>query len=539
MRRRIFILIISFIGALPIFSQNVIKRVWSEPYVVHSSDQVFSFQIEVKDNTALIDEFSVDLQGIIFQEGVSTSTLIFKDDGTLADVNANDGIYTASNLTDHGIVNDELIKTIPYSWEFRINSIYSSQQGELTEINSRPGFVQTWFNGDHIPTVYVKANNFYHTTHVANIVDPELEFLKYDKEDWLNTYFSNLPDDRHSMAFVSMESSNGNSNSAQEFTIANDVTGIGLAIRDFGDNDWTDSQSLESVINFFGTSFSSGGTFLHELLHRFELSLPAELMLNAGGHYKGINSLHGHGFGGGFYNPIALDDGTFNASLSTMPRGKFNPLDMYLCGYGPIDDIPFPIEVLPTFEYIKDNPDGTINVSSNDTIFKISKELFLEKLGEERSPNYLDARKEQRIGLIVLSQRPLTPEEFSFYHHVMVEHEKKEGSIYSPSSYFERTHGVGELNTQIFSPLSSTIEPGSTEGNYQIFPNPSAGVFHVAFKNSNVYSKSRIYNVSGQLVKEYEELNAVFDMSEFDKGIYFIQFVHNGKTHIEKFILLK
>lgn len=537
MTTRIFLIIISFILTLPIFSQNTIKRFWSDPYVVHSSDQQFSFQIELKDNTVLVDEFLVNLQGAILQDGVSTSTLIFKDDGNFADVNANDGIYTASNLTDFGIVDDELIKTIPYSWEFKTSTIYSNQQGDLIAENNLGVFVQTWFNGDHIPVVYMGANNFYHTTHVANIVDPDLEFLKYNKEDWLNTYFNNLPDDRHSMAFVSMENNRGSSNSAQEFTVSNDITGIGLSIYETTD-DSANSQALESIINFFGTSFSSGSTFLHELLHRFELSLPSELNLNAGGHYKGINSLHGHGFGGGFYNPVALDDGTFNASLSTMPTGTFNPLDMYLCGYGPIDDIPFPIEVLPTFQYIQDNPDGTINLSSNDTIFKISKQFFLEKLGGERSPNYLDARKEQRIGLIVLSQRALTPEELSFYHYVMVEHEKKEGSIYSPSSYFERTHGVGALNTQIFTPLSSTIDP-IDKGKYQIFPNPSSTKVHIKFENISVSSNTRIYNVSGQLVKEYKEPTTVFDMNGFGDGIYFIQFIHNGETQTEKFILSK
>ncbi|MBP5457875.1 MAG: T9SS type A sorting domain-containing protein, partial [Paludibacteraceae bacterium] len=73
-----------------------------------------------------------------------------------------------------------------------------------------------------------------------------------------------------------------------------------------------------------------------------------------------------------------------------------------------------------------------------------------------------------------------------------------------------------------------------------VYPNPSTGVFTVDFGGDNADNKTlRIFDLAGKIIYEVDILGkeASIDLSDQEKGIYFMQSISNGKTNVQKIIL--
>jgi len=71
-----------------------------------------------------------------------------------------------------------------------------------------------------------------------------------------------------------------------------------------------------------------------------------------------------------------------------------------------------------------------------------------------------------------------------------------------------------------------------------IFPNPNNGNFELALSNSS-NSKVTIKNMIGQVVfeNEYSKANVRIELSNFAKGIYFIEVIQNSEVKIKKLVI--
>ena len=104
--------------------------------------------------------------------------------------------------------------------------------------------------------------------------------------------------------------------------------------------------------------------------------------------------------------------------------------------------------------------------------------------------------------------------------------------------------GTESLNITIIVTAVAGVATGVRESQVvsgiHLFPNPSVtGLFNIENeKTVNTYSVS-IYNSTGQFIKQqvFTKQNGVLDLSDYKKGIYFIEFIfENGKKNRQKII---
>ena len=138
--------------------------------------------------------------------------------------------------------------------------------------------------------------------------------------------------------------------------VKNDVQGIGLSIFS-NNNSWGSAGKLQGVI--FVTDYTlrgppglrpprnhsaiKGGLLTHELLHRWAAFLDEPL--SDGPHWNSISSIRGH-FGGDFRSDfeeiVDLGGGRYTAAEvpRDMERLLYGPLDQYLVGFIPPEEVP-------------------------------------------------------------------------------------------------------------------------------------------------------------------------------------------------------
>jgi hypothetical protein len=92
------------------------------------------------------------------------------------------------------------------------------------------------------------------------------------------------------------------------------------------------------------------------------------------------------------------------------------------------------------------------------------------------------------------------------------------------------TQSVTIVNT---ASLSETTIDG-----LKIYPNPATGLVTVSLPNQDV-SELSVYSVSGALISVTEGFSATakLDVSNWEKGVYFLHVSNNGKTAIAKLIV--
>jgi bacillolysin len=96
--------------------------------------------------------------------------------------------------------------------------------------------------------------------------------------------------------------------------------------------------------------------------------------------------------------------------------------------------------------------------------------------------------------------------------------------------------GIGSENTCTYTlGISEAIA-----NDLLIYPNPADQFLNIELPYSTT-EKIRMYDVSGKLVKEFNNENRIFqlDIHSFDSGMYTIQFSFDGRTVIKRFIIQK
>lgn len=84
-----------------------------------------------------------------------------------------------------------------------------------------------------------------------------------------------------------------------------------------------------------------------------------------------------------------------------------------------------------------------------------------------------------------------------------------------------------DLNTEIMDLTTSINEAkGEAIKAIVIFPNPTTGQITI----TENYDVLKIFNFTGQLVKQFSEYNVTQDISDLTIGIYILQFIENGEN---------
>lgn len=96
-------------------------------------------------------------------------------------------------------------------------------------------------------------------------------------------------------------------------------------------------------------------------------------------------------------------------------------------------------------------------------------------------------------------------------------------------------HGCSNSDEISITFISMTnIENSNTEGAFNIFPNPSDGIFNI---KTEAYYEYKIYDFNSRILyKTKAHGNTCINLSNESKGIYFLEIEINGKTQIIKLI---
>jgi hypothetical protein len=85
---------------------------------------------------------------------------------------------------------------------------------------------------------------------------------------------------------------------------------------------------------------------------------------------------------------------------------------------------------------------------------------------------------------------------------------------------------------------STNIENTESKAIFNIQPNPSTELITVK-TNKNPINRIFIYSASGQLIKEFKELNVdsfQINIANFESGVYFLKIENGDKFSIRKFV---
>ena len=78
----------------------------------------------------------------------------------------------------------------------------------------------------------------------------------------------------------------------------------------------------------------------------------------------------------------------------------------------------------------------------------------------------------------------------------------------------------------------------TVQNNVLIYPNPSKGIFNIEILDCDQIFETIVTNTQGkEILKIKIRKNAVLDLSDFDKGIYFVKFISGEKVIIKKVVI--
>ena len=250
--------------------------------------------------------------------------------------------------------------------------------------------------------------------------------------------------------------------------VKNDVQGIGLST--FSNNsNWGSAGKLQGVIFFsiyepyhpiFEYSDFRQGILLHELMHRWANFI---IPNTSNPSHWGLSSPGGV-LGDDISNMINLGDGKFSAI--NIRRVQFSPIELYLAGFIPPEDVPdFQIaedaEWLTT-EIVEDDKGLIANfIFTASGIKTYTTEDIIAEHGP-RVPDHLQAQKDFRAAVILLISEdyPAPPEilenvsdDVSWFSHVGEDELEKQN--WPLSNFYEATGGRGTITMDGLSQFQS------------------------------------------------------------------------------------
>ena len=243
----------------------------------------------------------------------------------------------------------------------------------------------------------------------------------------------------------------------------NQVKGIGCPI--LLDEDFATMTRWRGFIMLTGLRNLFQGPLLHEICHLYggapdlgQVNVDAEGNEYPAGSHWGISDIHG--FLGGFdASTLSVSDNRYQATcwiaqffnedfngflMEGLSTWKFPPLELYLMGLAPISEVPD----VHIYKGISDTNADLIYKNGTFTaneVITYTQEDLLEKWGE-RIPNYADSPKEFAFLNVILTDVPLTDEQWEFVQEDIRKQELqgKTGEEW-PINFWEATGGRGTI----------------------------------------------------------------------------------------------
>ena len=240
--------------------------------------------------------------------------------------------------------------------------------------------------------------------------------------------------------------------------VSNSIEGIGLSSYDFS-SEYGSSGKLKALIQMTGLEYLKYGPALHELAHQWANFALSHSVSSTGtnltsflfGSHWGFTGGNTKGQLGGFEQSSLVDNGQNSYSVGefgTFANGgngvPYNDLELYLMGMLPISEVA-DFDMFANITAL-DIVSSTFNFSAEDrTTFTPES---LEELLGQREPSFEDSQKDFKILAIVLTDHPLSEEEWTKVD-ATVEWFSNPGDdgtyLYN---FWEATRGIGTVTIQ-------------------------------------------------------------------------------------------
>ena len=240
--------------------------------------------------------------------------------------------------------------------------------------------------------------------------------------------------------------------------VSNNVEGIGKSIYDYS-SDYGSSGKLKAVMQLTGLEYIKYGPALHEIAHQWaNFALPTHSVDAPGsnltsypyGSHWGFTGGSTKGQLGGFEQSTLVENG--NNSYTVDEFGPFancgngtpyNELELYLMGMIPVSSV-------SNFDMFTDITSLAINTSTFD--FTASKttytpESLIDLLGD-REPSVDNSQKDFKLLVVVITDEPLSDDEWSKVDATAEWFSKKEDDGTSLYNFWEATNGVASITIE-------------------------------------------------------------------------------------------
>ncbi len=241
--------------------------------------------------------------------------------------------------------------------------------------------------------------------------------------------------------------------------VSNSIEGIGLSSYDFS-SEYGSSGKLKALIQMTGLEYLKYGPALHELAHQWaNFALPTHSVSSTGtnltsflfGSHWGFTGGNTKGQLGGFVQSSLVDNGQNSYSVDefgTFANGgngvPYNDLELYLMGMLPIAEVA-DFDMFANITAL-DIVSPTFNFSAEDrTTFTPES---LEELLGQREPSFEDSQKDFKILAIVLTDHPLSEEEWTKVDDTVEWFSNPGDDGTYLYNFWEATRGIGTVNIQ-------------------------------------------------------------------------------------------
>jgi len=243
--------------------------------------------------------------------------------------------------------------------------------------------------------------------------------------------------------------------------VSNSVQGIGSNSYDYT-SDYGSSGKLKAVMQLTGLEYLKYGPALHELSHQWaNYALPTHSVDNVGSNLTSY-SYWGHwgytggstpGQLGGFKQSSLIENGNNSYTVDSFgPFANggngipFNELELYLMGMLPISSV-------TPFDMFTDITSLAVDTLTYDFTFTAATRTTytpesLESLLGARVPSIDNSQKDFKLLIIVITDSPLSDDEWNKVDATAEWFSKKEDDGTSLYNFWEATNGVGSITIE-------------------------------------------------------------------------------------------
>ncbi len=506
-----------------------------KPYAVYPGQP---FKVILGTNQTNVDRIEVTLvQAPWSVNNVFVTTLVLRDDGLKGDEKANDYYFTIDQVRSK--VQAPLFGTSEFFRTVPVKFVYTNGSAESIDIDLAFG-IRIMPLSYVAPVVKKLSSTAQITSHVLNIVVP-LE--QSDKHEILTKlYYQHFPDDRDFLVRATTYYTPGGTPAGNYNSVIQEVQGISNLSFTIRNNSalYGSNNKLQGIINLFYTHGGQGTLLNHEILHRYAAFIDATLGITLIPHWT-YTVMPSSGFGSGLqissYSKIS--DGVYSYKTAGLDN-TYSKLELYLMGFLPIDSIPFPIQALGNISNPRVLQGGIFAVDATEEI-KVTQTQFFTKMGT-RIPNHTNSQKQFKLGLMVTSDRLLTPDEMAYFHGHMREYENTNQSpamIVGNRNFNSATRGLASITTRISNDLTPVIDQGISQA-FSVYPIPANRSINVQYDKSKYpIIKYGILDIHGKSVQE-GFVNNKLELKNMPAGVYYLKLqpLNQNTVAVKKLLLV-